>query len=106
MTQKVREEKGAGGREMDDATAQRFRRDIHAGIAGHNARLELGWRASKATVDRRTDLVLSVFRDLWRMGYSVGKVANLRREHCERVLQVWKARGIARATAARVAMYC
>lgn len=101
MPQKVIEAKGSAVREMDEATVQRFRREIHGIISGHNARLEVGRRASKATVDRRSDLLLSVFRDLWRTGYSVSKVANLRREHCEHVLRVWKAREVSRATAAQ-----
>lgn len=37
----------AAGREMDDATAMRFMRDIHASISRHNARLELDRYACK-----------------------------------------------------------
>jgi hypothetical protein len=86
---------------MAPAQERRLAEGIGKVFDRHNRRQEFHARLTKAVLDAKARLVLLAFREAWQLGYTVHRVENFRREHCMRVFDSWRERGISRDTAAR-----
>jgi hypothetical protein len=73
---------GANSADLGGSQAKEIEQAIRTCLTRHNARQESYRRANRATIDARAGLVLGVFKELWRMGYQIRRVENLRQIHC------------------------